>query len=824
MKFKDYLKKYGAYVLALILFVGTACIYCYPSLNGKVLHAEDDLNWQGAAQEGLEYAWETGEGSWWSNSMFCGMPNYQIGAGASYRSDKLLEPFKRITSKAVVFPVWQLIFYFVCFYILLLAFGISPWLSIVGAFAIGMSTYFLTIIPAGHNTKVAAIALTAVTFAGFKFIFDKKYLLGACLTMVMVCCGYGYHPQMFYYYFLMIGLMWVAELFLHIKNKRYKDMAIATAVFAVSVVIGIGTSMGNFLANKEFVSQTTRAGSELASSESGDEEGMSSDGVGLEYATNWSYGIDETLTLLIPGFKGGANAVDLDTDSKLYKSMIKNGATAASAKSFCLDAPMYWGTQPSTAGNVYAGAIVCFLFLLGALIVRGPYKWALLASTLFSIMLAWGHNFMWLTKLVYNYFPLYSKFRAVSSILIVAEIAMPLLGFLGLKAIFEGKVDKKKILRSIYIAAGVTAAICLFFAIFGGMIYDFKFYRDSNWTRNFPEWLAGAVCEQRAALLRADCIRSLIFILISASVVWLYTKEKLKGALTLVILGVLVMADMWGINRRYFNERDYESPKSRQSAFDMQPYEELLAKDNDKDYRVWNLAGNTYNESRTSYRHNSLGGYFSAKLSRYQDLINEHLKKGHMPVANMLNAKYILIKDENDSTVLRSNPYANGSAWWVDNIHMVDGAREEIDALMDVNLYTTAVVDKSFEDYLATKNPGKAQGASVQVLSVSPKAMEYETNSSRDGVVVFSQIYYPFGWKATIDGKPAYHFRANYVLRAMTVPHGRHVIKFVFEPDSVRKGENIAIVFIVLMYLTLAGSIGYGCYGVYRRKKEQKAD
>lgn len=823
MNIKELFKKYGVHAIAIVLFAAAAMMYCIPALSGKVIKGEDDLNWRGAAQEGIEYLAKDPSGSWWTNSQFCGMPSYQIGGGGVYQSEKLLSPLKSFADKCVNDPVWKLIFYLTAFYVLLLSFGISPWLSIAGAFAIAFSTYFLTIIPAGHNTKAAAIALTALTFAGFRFIFKKKYILGAVLTMVSVACAYTYHPQMFYYYFLMMGVIWLADLYKHIREKSYKDLITATLVFIFAVGIGIGTRCSNLFANSEYVSQTIRGGSELATaSQGGDSEGDSK-GLDLEYATYWSYGIDETLTFLIPGFKGGASSMRLDDKSVMYKILKENNIPRNTIKSICQEAPVYWGAQPSTAGNVYMGAIICFLFILGLLVVKGPYKWALLAATVFAVLLSWGKHFMWLTELFYNYFPLYSKFRAVSSVLIVAEISMPLLAFLALKELFEGSTDRQKLQRSLLIAAGSTAAICLFFALFGALIYDFHYEGDSDWIAEVPEWIEDAVYAQRAHFLRADSLRSLVFITLSAIVLWLYMKGKLNNKLTAVLLGAMILVDLWGIDKRYFNDSDFVTPARHSSVFDMEPWEKTLEGDSDPDFRVFNLTGNPFSDSRTSYRHKSLGGYSAAKLSRYQDLINEYLLPGNRSVINMLNAKYFIIKGENGEAELRRNHGALGAAWWVDNVLMVSGAREEIDALDDVDLSTTAVVDEAFKNYIATTGHGVSPRASVSVTKCTPKTVEYEAYSDRDGIVVFSEIYYPYGWKSTIDGKPASHFRANYVLRAMSVPRGRHIIKFVFDPESVRKGDSLAIVFIVIMYLCIAVAVGYWGCTIYKRKKNADA-
>ena len=809
-------EKYGAYILAIALFLAAAVIYCSPVLRGKVLYAGDIQNYLGASQEAREYYEETGDFTFWTGSMFCGMPNYQIGGG-HFNSDDLLKPLTTtITHDGK--PVRMIILYLICFFILLRAFGVDKWLSIVGAFAITLSSYFLVIIPAGHNTKVTAIAFCAVILGGFHLLFRKKYALGSSLTMIFVALGFKPHPQMFYYFFMLIGVLWIAEALNHLKQKKYKDLFIATVIFVTSVFIGIGTGTGNVFANAEYTSETMRGGHSDIVAEGEQTDAAKSKGLDIEYATQWSYGINETMSFLIPGFMGGANSVAVGKESDLYKTLVKNGVAARDAASFCQGVPMYWGDQPFTAGNVYMGAVVCFLFLLGLLIVEGPYKWGLLIATLFSIALAWGHNCLWLTEFFFKYFPLYNKFRAVSSILIVAEIAMPLLGFLAIKQIMDGTVEKRKLFKSLYISGGITAGICLLFALFGGALFSFTSQYDAGWSSNLPDWLYAAIVDERAALLRSDSFRSFLFIAAAFGLLWVYAKGKLKTGWMIAVLGVLVIADMWPVDKRYFNDENFiPASRARANAFVMEGYEEQLLKDTSH-FRVLNLTTNTWNDSRTSYYLKSLGGYSAAKLRRYQDLIDQHLSKMHWPVFGMLNAKYIIVSGDDGQAVPQINPFALGNAWFVDKLHVVENANEESDALNTIDLTHEAVLDREFAPYVDNFNPAFPKGASVVLNKYTPKELDYTSNSSTAGTVVFSEIYYPYGWKATIDGEPVDHYRVNYMLRAVNVPAGQHNIHFIFDPDSVHKGNVISSVFIILMYLLVLGAIGRRVYVTVRRK------
>ena len=802
MDFGAFFKKYGAFLVAAVLFIAATVIYCFPVTQGKVIFAADSQLAQAAVQESVEYTQQTGRHSWWNSAMFSGMPNYQLG-GWQYMSSKFLAPLKSILQRGHWHTPWIFIIYFFCFFILMLSFDINKWLAIVGSFALTLSSYFIVIIAAAHNSKTSTIALMSVVLAGFYLIYRKKYGIGVILTMIFTAVGFSAHPQMAYYIFMLIGLLWLAELATHLKEKRIRDFLIATALFVCAVGIGIGTNSSNVFANAEYAAETMRGGhSDLV--EEGQES--SANGLDIEYATQWSYGIDESFSFLLPGFMGGSSTYCLKKDSDLYKTLISHGVEKRSATSFCNMAPLYWGDQPFTAGNVYMGAIVCFLFLLGLLIVPGSYKWALLAATLFSSALALGHNCMWLTEFFFKYFPLYNKFRAVSSILIVAEITMPLLGFLAVKALMDGSVPKEKATKSILIAGGITGGLCLFFALLGPAIFSFTSGYDAMLTQQMPGWAYDALIDERIKLFRSDSFRSFLFIAASALVLYLFCKDKLKTGWMIAALGVLVVLDMWPVDRRYFNDNNFVAKKENRNIFEMLPFEERLLKDPEY-FRVMNCADNTFSESRTSYRLKSIGGYSAAKLRRYQDLIDRHLTQMHLPVIGMLNGKYIITPDEGGQPLIRLNPYALGNAWFVERLVPVDGANAEIDSLMTISLETEAVIDKEFVPMASSLEPGIPDRADIRLTAHTPETLDYEVTSSEPGVVVFSEIYYPHGWKASIDGSPADHFRVNYLLRAMNVPAGQHKIHFVFDPDSVRKGDTIAIIFCILMYLITFGII-----------------
>lgn len=791
----SFIKKYGAYILAAAIFIVLACVYCMPVFNGKVLNAGDTITYEGMVNEVRQYYDETGDNTFWTGSSFCGMPTYQIG-GNHYKSAALLKPFKAIlknigTTRTPVI----LILYFFSFFILLRCFDIDKWLCIVGAIAITLSSYFIVIIPAGHITKTTTIAIMAIVIGGFRMIFKKKYGLGFILTAFPTAIVFTSHVQMSYYICMFIGTLFLAELYIHIREKKIKDFGIATLIFIAALGIGIGSNSSNVFANKEYVRETMRGGH----SDITHENGNKTSGLDIDYATKFSYGIEESLSFMIPGVMGGASNLSIGTDSRLFKTMVSNGFDRQRAAQFCQNVPMYWGDQPFTSGNVYMGAVVCFLFVLGLIIVKGPYKWAIAVATLLSVTLAWGYNMMSLTSFFFKFFPLYNKFRSVSSILIVAEITMPLLGFLAIREIMNGTVERAKAIKGIYVAAGITAGICLILILFGKSLFNFTSAGDAGLASNWPVIYNGII-DERKSLLVSDSFRSLLFIAASAAILWLFANEKLRGWM-MVALGVLVLWDMWPVDKRYFNDSNFVNPSQRRSQFEMMTYEKQILSDKDPHFRVLNLTTSTFNDARTSYYLKSLGGYSAAKLRRYQDLIEEHISKMNMNVISMLNAKYIITEgDKGQPTPLR-NTQAMGNAWFVDTLKIVDNANQESDALNSIDLHTTAVVDRQFSDFATNKSITHDSTATVSLTKYTPRYIDYESNSSNDGTIVFSEIYYPYGWKAYIDGKPVQHFRANYALRALNVPAGRHNIHFEFAPDSIAKGEAISIACICVMYL-----------------------
>ena len=846
MKHIDW-KKILPYAVAIVAFLAVALIYCAPIMNGKVLQAGDVNNWKGAAHEVQEFAKETGETSWWTNSMFGGMPTYQISG--SLPSGKMRQVMENISHGGMVrdmAPAGIIFAYLVGFFLMLICFGLNPWWSIAGAVAMALSSYFMLIIPAGHITKAAGIAALAPIIGGVYAIFRKKYGLGIPLVVLYGIIGITLHPQMTYYVFMLIGVLICGELYIHIREKRWKDLGISLTILVLALLLVFGTKISWFSMNQEYLHETMR-GSHSELTQAGSEQKQS--GLDLDYATAWSYGIDETLTFLIPNYKGGASGYNLGKDSQLEQGLKKMGVPTHQAKQFCQGAPTYWGEKAFTSGPVYIGAVICFLFVLGLLVVNGPYKWSLLIATLFSVLLAWGRNFMPFTELFFDYFPMYNKFRAVESILVVAEITMPLLGFLGLKAISEGNLTWKRVRNSIFIAGGITGLICLIVALFSSSI-DVTSSYDAQWKGQVGQQIYDAILDQRTSMIHSDAWRSLLFIILGTIVVFGYAyyrynkpeKKNLSLYLGLILCG-LIIADMWPVNRRFFNTDNFVKPKDSEAYFKMQPWEEEVLQDKSLDYRTLNLAANTFNDARTSYRLKSIGGYSAVKLRRFQDLIDAHISQemnplmqtimrtnGFMtedeyegnsfPVINMLNTRYVVVPLQGGKSISVRNPYAMGNAWFVDEIQFVNTPDDESAALNVIDLHTTAVADKTFAQAL-DMTPFEASPLMafdeeyIHLTKYAPNRLEYDFQAEHPKQVVFSEIYYPKGWHLYVDNEEYPIGRADYILRAAVIPAGKHNIHMEFVPEALA----LDVWCIVLIAAAIVLSFGAVCYSIYHKKQ-----
>jgi len=789
------------YLAALVIFLVITMSFLSPLIEGKQILQSDIMHWKGAAKEITDFRDKTGQEPLWTNSMFGGMPAYQI---STRYNGNVLGFLDNILTLGLPHPANMVFLYFIGFFLLLLVLGLNPWLSVAGAIAYAFSSYFFIIIEAGHNSQAHAIGYIAPVLAGMILTLRKKYLWGFILTAVFLSLEVKQnHLQITYYLALTAITLGLVELLYAFRNKTFVPYLKSVSLLLVALAFAILTNLSLLWTTYEYGNYTIRGKSDLTSQKSNRTSGLDK-----SYATQWSYGVGETMTLLIPDFYGGSSNESPGMNSNIAKVLRTNNIPDDNIRQFSAQSGlMYWGNQPWTS-PVYIGAIVIFLFFLGLIIVKGPLKWWLLAATILSITLSWGHNFMGLTDLFLNYFPGYNKFRAVTMILIIAELTMPLLGFLAIKVVFDGLDTAAKLNRALYIAFGIAGGLSLVFALVPDMFLSFTGPNDASLAKSFPDWLMQAIRDDRKAVCRADAFRSFIFIALTAATLWLVINKKLKKEYAYIGLIVFVLGDMFTVAKRYLNNESFTSKSRVETPFDPTSADQMILADKDPDYRVLNLTVSPMMDASTSYFHKSLGGYHGAKLRRYQELFETHVEKNNMAVINMLNTRYVIIPDQNKQPLAQHNPQALGNAWFVDEYKLVDNADQELAALNGFDPSKTAVVDKKFGPDLKTWTPGKDTLDYIRLTEYLPNDLKYKYKTRNAGLVVFSEIYYPKGWNAYVDGTPTPHFRANYVLRSMVVPAGEHTVEFRFEPRAFYIGEKVSMISsIVLILLVIAGIV-----------------
>jgi hypothetical protein len=804
------------YLSAIAIFVVITMMYFSPLLEGKKLKQSDITQWKGMSKEISDFRDKTGEEALWTNSMFGGMPAYQISV--EYKGN-LLRYADQLIQLYLPQPAGMVFLYMIGFFILLLVLKVDKWLAIAGAVAFAFSSYLFIIFEAGHNSKAHAIGYMAPVLAGIILTYRGRYLAGGVLAAIALSLELlTNHMQITYYLMLISGILVITEFISSIREKKLPGFAKATGILLIGAIFAVATNITNLWATYEYGKETIRGKTELTTEKSNRTSGLDKD-----YATGWSYGVMETFTVLIPNFNGGSSQGALTESSNVFKALKENNIDNNQAQNVIRALPLYWGTQPGVAGPVYAGAIIIFLFIFALFIVDNKYKWWLLSATILSVLLAWGKNFMPFTDFFLNYVPGYNKFRAVSMTLVMAELCIPLLAILGLQKAFSGETDKKKLIKYLYYSIGITGGISLFFAIAGSSLFNFVSPADEQYKSYFPDWLISALRLDRAALLSSDSFRSLAFILLAGAAVWAMINQKIKKPVFYSALILLILVDMWTVNRRYLNSESFVRKSIDAVPFQPTAADQIIMKDNDPDFRVFNQAvGNPFADASTSYFHKSLGGYHGAKLRRYQELIDHHLSKGNMSVFNMLNTKYFIAPDEKGGQPqVQINMQALGNAWFVNNAHMVNNADEEINALTDFVPTETAVYDKRFEDQVKGHIISKDSLATITLTEYKPNHLTYTYETGKEQLAVFSEIYYAKGWNAYIDGKVSPYFRANYVLRAMIVPAGKHTIEFRFEPKVYFTGEKIAFASSMLLVLLAIGSVGFMAFG--KSKDEPKA-
>lgn len=824
------LKKYLPDVLVVIIFAVISFAYFFPAdLDGRILYRHDSSAGRGAGQETAEYHERTGKVSRWSNATFSGMPTYQTAP--SYQSVSVLNQAVKAYHLWLPENVWYVFAYLLGFYILLRAFDFRQSLAALGSIVWAFSSYFFIIIAAGHIWKVMALAYLPPMIAGIVLAYRGKYLWGFIVTAIFAAFEVdANHVQMTYYYLFIILFMIIAYLVDAIRKKRMAQFVKATAVCAAGALIGILMNISNLYHTWQYAQESMRGKSELVKK---DAANQTSSGLDRDYITQWSYGVDETWTLLVPNAKGGAS-VPLAANTEAMKKADPN------FMQIYQQLGQYWGDQPGTSGPVYVGAFVLMLFVLGLFIVKGPIKWALLAATILSILLSWGHNFMPFTNFFLDYIPMYSKFRTVASILVIAEFTIPLLAMMALKKIVDEPELLTKKAKFVYISFGLTGGIALLFALMPTLFFsDFISSQELEAFKSIPaEYLSPLESNLRSireSIFTADCWRSFWIIVIGTLLLFLYKFKKLKAEYMVGAIAILCLIDMWQVNKRYLNDEMFVEKSVREQAQPMTQTDRQILQDKSLDYRVLNLASNTFNENETSYYHKSIGGYHAAKLRRYQELIDAYISPemqkmmpaiakagGDMtkvngdslfPVLNMLNAKYFIVPLQANRTVAIENPYVYGNAWFVDKVTYVKNANEELDALGKLNLRHEAVADARFQSQLGdSKNQDST--SIVKLTAYEPNQLTYDVRSATGGIVVFSEIFYP-EWTATVDGKPVEIGRVDYVLRALNVDKGHHKVVLTFDPKSVKQTETVA-------YLSYGVLLLVVLFAVYFKRKEDK--
>jgi len=801
-------------MVAVVLFAVISFVYFCPAVTeGRILSQHDSVAGIGAGQESKEYMERTGERTRWTNSIFGGMPTYQMSP--SYDSTEMLRGIENLYHLYLPTYVWYVFVMLLGFYILLRAFNFKVWMATLGAIIWAFSSYFFIIIAAGHIWKFITLAYIPPTIAGMVLCYRGKCLVGGLVTALFVALQImSNHVQMSYYFLFVMLFMAIAYGVKAIQENALASFLKRTGVLVVAGLIGVCINLSNLYHTYEYSKESMRGKSELVKENSANQ---TSSGLERDYITQWSYGIGETFSLLVPNVKGGASVPLAANEKAMEKANPMYGSIYSQLG-------QYWGEQPGTSGPVYVGAFVMFLFILGLFIVKTPMKWALLAATVLSVFLSWGKNFMPFTDFFIDYVPMYDKFRAVSSILVIAEFTIPLLAMLALKEVVASPILIKERKKDFLISFGLTGGLALLFAVMPKVFFSsYISTMEMNALQGIPANqlmpLLANLEEVRMSLFTSDAWRSFFIILIGTGLLWAYGMGKLKQNALIGALAVLCMVDMWDVNKRYLYDEQFVEKQVQTQGFQQTETDKLILQDEALDYRVLNLASNTFNENNTAYWHKSVGGYHAAKLRRYQEMIEEHISgemqglygavadaEGDMgkldalefPVLNMLNTRYFIFPLQGGQTAPLPNPFALGNAWFVNEVQYADNANEEIEAIHELNPKRTAIVDKKFDSIV--KSLPADSTATIELVAYEPNYLKYEVNSEKGGTVVFSEIYYP-GWQSTIDGEEVAHGRANYILRAMNVPAGKHVVEFKFDPKSLHTTETIAFIALGLLVL-----------------------
>jgi hypothetical protein len=804
---KNNFKKFTPYFIALLTFVLISVAYFSPVLEGKKIFQNDIKHFIGMAKEVNDFRAENNAEPYWTNAAFSGMPTYNLSTKYSNNFVKILDDALRFLPR----PADYLFLYLLSFFILLTVLKVEWKLAILGALAFGFSTYYIIILGVGHNAKAHAIAYMPMVLAGVLLALQRNFLWGFVLTAIAMALEVNAgHPQMTYYLLFTVLILGIVYSIDALKEKQLPAFFKSIAVLIVAVILAVGVNAPSLLATKEYVNYSTRGKSELTIKPDGTEKELVK-GLSKDYITEYSYGISETFNLFIPRFMGGGNYENVGLDSNIYQ-FLKDKTDPRQAKEFAQYAPLYWGKQPIVEAPAYIGAILIFLFVIALFLVKGKLKNWLVGAVIFSILLSWGKNFEIVTNLFIDYVPMYNKFRAVSSIQVIAELAIPLLAILGLKEWFSKKISSEvkfdALKKSIYIVGGLA----LIFTLFGTSLFAFEGLRDESYD-NLLGGLLDAIIADRKAVFFSDSLRTLIFVVLSGGVLWLVLKEKIKQNVAIIALAVLILVDLISVDKRYVNNEDFLNAREIDKPFVASEIDKEILKDTSH-YRVANFAVDPMNDGSTSYFHNSIGGYHAAKLGRYQELFDFQISKNNIEVLNMLNTKYFIFEDGNQRLTAQQNQSNNGNAWFVNSIKIAKNANEEITSLDSLKTKNEAVIDaKLISDNFVTEYANDST-ATIELIKYKDNELTYEVNSSSNRFTVFSEIYYKDGWNAYIDGNLTPHLRVNYVLRGMEIPKGKHTVEFKFEPTIIKKGNTIALLSYAFLLI-----IPIGWFFIEKKKK-----
>jgi hypothetical protein len=803
-------KRILPHILVLLGFVILSLAYFSPVLQGKKIFQSDIMHYIGMAQQQKDFAQSTGEETYWTNSAFGGMPTYQLGAQYPHNYIKKLD----LTLRFLPRPADYLFLYFIGFYILLLSLKVDFKLSALGALAFGFSTYLIIILGVGHNAKAHAIAYMPMVLAGIILTFRKRYILGFLLTVIALGLEIvANHFQMTYYLLFLVIILGIVYLIDAYKKNVLPHYFKSVGLLTIAALLAVGLNATNLMATQEYAKESTRGKSELTINPDGSPKEVTS-GLDKDYITEYSYGLAETFNLFIPRFMGGGNTEDIGKNSEIYKTYVTMGASPIEALELSKNAPMYWGNQPIVEAPAYVGAVILFLFVLGLFLVKGRLKWWLVGGTIFSLLLSYGKTepFAFITNFFIDNIPLYDKFRAVTSIQVLLELCVPVLGIFALVRLFNDFEKEEQKIKALKYTVAITGGLCIIFLLFKSVFFDFESFRDQG----IPEMLVDALIEDRKALFNTDTIRSLVLVLLSAGTIYFFLKKKLSQNLVVVIFAVLILFDLVSFNRNYVNNDDFVSALKVDRPYQPNAADKEILKDKGH-YRVLDMSTQGQRQpARAAYFHNSLFGYHAAKLGRYNDLMEFHIYNNNMNVLNMLNTKYIIAEDQGQIFPYE-NPDANGNAWFVGELEELSNANEEIKALDSLNTKQKAVTTMSeYSSYPESSKFKIDSTASIELKEFKPNYLKYVSNNINDGFAVFSEIHYKDGWNAYIDGELKPHIRVNYVLRGMEIPAGKHTIEFKFEPQVIASGSKIALassaIFGVLLLL--------GVFLQFKKEKE----